>query len=178
MKEVLTQFAFYNLWANQQLLNLINQLPPEQQYKEVSSSFASLYKTALHLWNAEAIWWQRLKLQERIVQPAETFSGSFQELADHLLEQNRLWQEWVSHAQEHMLLHVFLYSNTKKEQFKQPVYQMLLHVFNHNTYHRGQLVTMMHQLGIEKIPQTDFIIWSRSARITEGQARGSKPRTA
>jgi uncharacterized damage-inducible protein DinB len=36
-------------------------------------------------------------------------------------------------------------------------------VLNHGTYHRGQLVNMRRQLGIEKIPQTDFIVWSRSA---------------
>jgi len=45
--------------------------------------------------------------------------------------------------------------------YKQPVCQMILHVFNHGTYHRGQLVNMLRQLGIEKIPQTDFIVWSR-----------------
>jgi uncharacterized damage-inducible protein DinB len=38
---------------------------------------------------------------------------------------------------------------------------MLLHLFNHNTYHRGQLVTMLRQLGMDKIPATDFIVWSR-----------------
>jgi uncharacterized damage-inducible protein DinB len=38
---------------------------------------------------------------------------------------------------------------------------MLLHLFNHGTYHRGQLVTMLRELGIEKIPPTDFIVWSR-----------------
>jgi uncharacterized damage-inducible protein DinB len=38
---------------------------------------------------------------------------------------------------------------------------MLLHLFNHGTYHRGQLVNQLRQLGIAKIPPTDFIIWSR-----------------
>jgi len=38
---------------------------------------------------------------------------------------------------------------------------MLTHVFNHGTYHRGQLITMARQLGVEKLQQTDFIIWSR-----------------
>jgi uncharacterized damage-inducible protein DinB len=60
-----------------------------------------------------------------------------------------------------VLEHVFHYQNTKKEQFKQPIYQMLLHMFNHGTYHRGQLVTMLRQLGIQKLPSTDFIEWSR-----------------
>jgi uncharacterized damage-inducible protein DinB len=56
---------------------------------------------------------------------------------------------------------VFHYQNTKKEQFKQPIYQVLLHMFNHSTYHRGQLVTMLRQLGVQKLPSTDFIVWSR-----------------
>ncbi|MGZ3851281.1 MAG: DinB family protein [Flavisolibacter sp.] len=38
---------------------------------------------------------------------------------------------------------------------------MLLHAFNHGTYHRGQLVNMLRQLGVDKIPGTDFIAWSR-----------------
>jgi uncharacterized damage-inducible protein DinB len=80
------------------------------------------------------------------------------------LQQNRQWTVWISNSQEHMFQHEFIYLNLKKEQFKQPVYQVLVHVFNHGTYHRGQLVTMLRQLGIEKIPQTDYIVWSRKNR--------------
>ena len=38
---------------------------------------------------------------------------------------------------------------------------LALHVFNHSTYHNGQIVTMLRQLKIEKIPATDFIAWTR-----------------
>jgi uncharacterized damage-inducible protein DinB len=41
---------------------------------------------------------------------------------------------------------------------------MLLHVFNHSNFHRGQLVTILRQLGEEKIPQTDYIHYSRSRK--------------
>ena len=161
MKEILLQYAGYHLWANQLLFHCIADLPGEKQNQFVASSFDSLLKTLLHMWDAEHIWWQRLKLQERIVRPSEEFNGSFGEAAGQLLHQNRQWQEWIAGAQEHMLQHVFSYQNTKREQFKQPVFQMLLQVFNHGTYHRGQLVTMLRQLGVEKIPGTDFILWSR-----------------
>jgi uncharacterized damage-inducible protein DinB len=63
-----------------------------------------------------------------------------------------------------MLDHVFQYYNSKREYFKQPIFQMLLHVFNHGTYHRGQLVNMLRQLAVEKIPQTDFIVFSRTKK--------------
>lgn len=161
MKEILTQLSAYNVWANQLLLDVINQLPEEKQKQEVPSSFKSLYATLLHMYDAESIWWQRMKLQERINIPSETFNGDLKELANSVLHQNRLWHEWVSNANTHQLEHVFHYLNLKKEQFKQPIYQMLMHVFNHGTYHRGQLVNILRQLGIEKIPRTDFIDWSR-----------------
>jgi uncharacterized damage-inducible protein DinB len=56
------------------------------------------------------------------------------------------------------------YSDFDKAQFKQPTWQMLLHVFNHGTYHRGQLVNMLRQLGVSRIPATDFALWSRGKK--------------
>ena len=164
MKELLLQFAAYHIWANELLLQTILQLPGEKQQETIPSSFPSLYKTVLHMWDAESIWWQRLKLQERVVRPGDQFTGNMQELSEQLIQQNRQWLEWMNNAGDHQLQHVFQYQNTKRESFKQPVYQMLLHLFNHGTYHRGQLVTMLRHLGVEKIPQTDFIVWSRSKK--------------
>ena len=64
-------------------------------------------------------------------------------------------------ATEAALQHEFIYKNTKKDQFKQPVYEMLLHLFNHQTYHRGQLITMLRQSGETNIPNTDLISFLR-----------------
>jgi uncharacterized damage-inducible protein DinB len=161
MKEMLLQLSAYHLWANHLLLDAINKLTEEAQHTETQSSFTSIHKTVMHLWNAEGIWWQRLKLQERIVIPGESFTGTTAEACQQLLALNSQWHSWIAGAQERMLEHVFMYHDSKKEQFKQPVFQMLLHVFNHGTYHRGQIVNQLRQLGIAKIPPTDFIVWSR-----------------
>jgi uncharacterized damage-inducible protein DinB len=161
MKELLQQYAAYNIWATHKITDIILSLPEEKQMAEVPSSFNSLYKTILHMWDAEGIWWQRMKLQERIMVPGENFKGAMQELVNELLQQSRLWSEWISNASELSIEHVFQYQNFAKEQFKQPIWQMLLHVFNHGTYHRGQLINMLRQLGVEKLPATDFIVWSR-----------------
>ncbi|MER3498405.1 MAG: DNA polymerase [Chitinophagaceae bacterium] len=161
MKELLKQFASYNLWANEKLTELILTLPEEKQKEFATSSFSSLHDTLLHMWNVESIWWQRLKLQEKVIAPSENFSGTTKDLVNALLQQCRLWEDWVSAASDVSLEHVFQYYNLKKESFKQPTWQMLLHVFNHGTYHRGQLVTMLRQLGVEKIPQTDLIVFTR-----------------
>ena len=161
MKDLLSQLAAYNIWANQKLLDIMLVLPGDKQKQEISSSFKSLHATLFHMWDAESIWWQRMKLHERIIRPSDNFNSSMKDIANGLLQQNQQWQEWVNTATEPMLDHVFQYYSQKKESFKQPIFQMLLHVFNHGTYHRGQLVNMLRQLGIEKIPQTDFIVWSR-----------------
>ena len=102
-----------------------------------------------------------MKLHERITRPSDNSNSSMKDVANGLLQQNQQWQEWVSTSTEPILDHVFQYYNQKKESFKQPIFQMMLHVFNHGTYHRGQLVNMLRQLGVEKIPPTDFIVWSR-----------------
>lgn len=161
MKEIILPLAQYNLWANQMLAQTLLSLPPDKTTQPVVSSFESLLHTTLHLLDAESIWWQRIKLSERIVIPSEGFTGSMQEAVPLLLQQNKLWAEWAQAAQEHMLLHEFIYQNTKKEQFKQPVWQVLMQVFNHGSYHRGQLVMMLRQLGVTRIPQTDFIVFTR-----------------
>lgn len=164
MKQLLQQYAAYNLWANKIILERIAQLPEDIILKETKSSFNNLFKTVLHLMDVESIWWQRLKLTEHVEWPGKNFEGNFEELSIQLLVLSKQWYEWVANTNEVNLSHVFGYQNSKREFFKQPVYEMLLHLFNHQTFHRGQLVTMMRQNGIEKIPATDFIVFSRSKK--------------
>lgn len=164
MKEILKELAAYNIWATQKITDLILTLPAEKHQEDVRSSFTSLHKTLMHMWDAESAWWQRMKLQERIQIPSENFSGDTADLVKGLYQQSKLWEEWISAAGEHALDHVFMYTNAKREQYKQPIYQMILHVFNHGTYHRGQLITMLHQLGVGKLPQTDFVIFCRARK--------------
>lgn len=161
MKELLGKYAAYNLWANSILLDKSSQLSVEILHKDLGSSFASIYKTFVHMMEVESAWWQRIKLQERIQLPEKDADENFAELSTKLIAGSKQWSEWVREANEKNLTHVFGYQNTKKEYFKQPVYEMLLHLFNHQTYHRGQIVTMMRQAGVEKIPATDFIVYCR-----------------
>lgn len=164
MKELLLSYAAYNYWAGQEIGKRVLLLTSDQQEAELQSSFRSIKATIIHMWDAETAWWQRLKLQENVVLPSLSFHPSTQEALTGLARQSQQWKEWVEQAAPPQLEHVFAYQNSKKGQFKQPVWQMLLHVFNHGTYHRGQIVTMLRQLGEEKIPQTDYIHFTRSRK--------------
>lgn len=165
MKEILEQYATYNIWANQKFSEVVQSLSEDILQKSLPSSFQTIHSTILHMWDAESIWWQRMKLQEVITSPSSTFKGTTLDVSTSLVHQNKLWQTWIRNASLPALEHVFMYTNTRREQFKQPIFQMLLHVFNHGTYHRGQLVNLLRQSGVEKIPQTDFIVWSRKANL-------------
>jgi len=162
MKQLLASFAAYDLWASEKLLAVVINLTEAQQQQEIKSSFPSIHKTCLHVWDASTIWWQRLHMHSQIEVPSLTFHPSMNDVADGLLAQNKQWKDWVDMATEADLENQLSYKNMKGDPFQQPVKDILLHLFNHGTYHRGQLVTMLRQVGIEQIPQTDYIVFSRS----------------
>jgi len=161
MKQLLQQYSAYNLWANTILSGRLAQVPGDILHKDMGSSFGSIYKTMVHLMEVENVWWQRLKLQERIIVPEKDAEENFEKVSKELVMISKQWSDWVHEANEKNIEHVFGYYNSKKEFFKQPVYELLMHLFNHQTYHRGQIVTMMRQNGVDKIPATDFIAFSR-----------------
>jgi uncharacterized damage-inducible protein DinB len=56
-----------------------------------------------------------------------------------------------------------LYSDTKGNRHEEPLYQQMLHRINHSSYHRGQVVTMLRQIGHKPIG-TDMIAFFRERR--------------
>lgn len=163
MKEVLEDLAAYHQWANKMLLETVLKLSDAVAVQEVAGSFPSLFKTFEHLSRAEQIWMSRLEMRE---QPASqhTAPETFNQLAEQLSGQNEKMIAWINEQSEALLLHPLAYYNTKKQYFKMPVYQCLLHVFNHGTYHRGQVVTMLRELGITTIPATDYVVFLRKKK--------------
>lgn len=170
MKNLFEQYAAYNVWANHKIIFLMEQLNPILWYRETPSSFNSLYKTVLHIWDAESIWWQRMRLHENLVIPSASFDPSLKDACNGWLHQSMQWETLIKSEEfnAETIASKLIYKNLKGEEFSQPVRDVLLHVFNHTTYHRGQLITMLHALGIDKIPATDFIIYSRSVNIAQG----------
>ncbi|TCJ17854.1 hypothetical protein EPD60_06625 [Flaviaesturariibacter flavus] len=160
MKELLLSYAAYNAWADEQLLQTIATLTPEQQEQELVSSFPTIRRTVLHLCDAAGIWWQRIQLQEKIVRPSDNFAGDFTALAALLRRLDAQWLDYVQRAPQHLFTHEFIYRDGKGVQHKSPTWEVLHHIFNHGTYHRGQLVTMLRQVGCTQVPGLDFVLWS------------------
>lgn len=163
MKELLQQYAAYNIWANKTLFNRIGAIPKEKITQEIVSSFPSVYKTALHMWQAESIWWQRVQKATTIMVISEVFKGSFEELVSGLAAQSQQWKDWVDNTNEEEL-HTDLSYVRNNEPYSLPLHNVVLHLFNHATFHRGQLVTFLRQLGETDIPSTDFSTYCLSLK--------------
>jgi len=161
MKEILQDLALHHEWASKVLFKRLSSVDSDILNKELNSSFRGINKTIFHLLTAESTWWQRIQLQEHIVLPDNNLSQNFDLMAVEVLRFSAQWIELVNNASESRLLHVFEYRNSKREAFKHPLYQVLLHLFNHQTYHHGQIITMLRQENIDKLPATDFIEFVR-----------------
>jgi uncharacterized damage-inducible protein DinB len=163
VNELLFKYARYSQWAHKRLLDLINTLTAEQQHATIASSFDSLYKTVFHIWGAESLWLGRLN-QQPVKISGDPFNGSMEKLSRALETVDQQWVDWFVSKEEIQLTQKIHYSNLAGLPFHEPYDLLLTHIFNHNTYHNGQLVTMLRALSIDKIPATDFVAW---VRLTE-----------
>ncbi len=164
MKETLLQFARYNIWANKLMIDAILKLSPEQVDKEITSSFNTIRKTVLHSYAAEYIWLQRLQLAENPVWAGNDIDSTIATTGNRWQEVSLALSIFVEKQfDDNAMEHVLQFYDLQKQSHKIPVFKVLLHVFNHATYHRGQLITMLRQAGETKIPRTDFIHWVNKA---------------
>ncbi|MCC5921225.1 MAG: DinB family protein [Cyclobacteriaceae bacterium] len=145
------ELVAYNAWANEQILEwLISE--PELWDREVTSSFSSIYSTVAHIYAAE-YGWLRTVLQQDWEQPEEDLLPM--SLANHLKSKSQEWIEAIDEMRD---------GQFAENRGSYTVAQIIRHVCNHSTYHRGQLITMGRQLGLENPPQTDIVRYLREAQ--------------
>ena len=162
LKATLIRYTNYNLWANELLLNVIEKNVSNANFdKEISSSFPSLKKTIYHILDAELIWMKRLNGESLTDWPGKNFSGSLKEAKERILANDKEFINFVDNSSDEELAIPFTYKNIEGKMFSNPVWESILHCMNHSTYHRGQAVTMMRQLGVAELPSTDFITYCR-----------------
>ncbi len=160
--KILRKYSSFNLWANEILFSLIeNELNDEKLNKEIVSSFPSLRKTVYHIWDAEFIWLKRLNGESLSSGPGKLFKGSFSDAGKEIISIDHAFIEFVKNSDEKKLSDDCTYKNIEGKYFTNPVWESVLHCVNHSTYHRGQIVTMIRQLGFTNIPSTDFISYCR-----------------
>jgi uncharacterized damage-inducible protein DinB len=148
----------YDRWANHQYLDVISMLDEEQFTQNLVSSYPSVRETLLHLAWAEWLWverWQGRSPKTRIA-PEELpkLSNVRSYLKDVEDAQVRFLQGLPPGGETQRIR----YTNIKGEEWEYNLEQMVNHLVIHSAYHRGQLATMLRQLGAVP-PTTDYLVF-------------------
>jgi uncharacterized damage-inducible protein DinB len=150
----------YNRWANRRTREAIAGVSPAQFTQEVGGSYGSLRNTVAHLVSSEWVWLRRWKGSSPAAPPFQPGELTLENLASRWEPIERETQEFVQSLAGENLEDVVNYSNTRGQPFAEPLWQQLQHMVNHSSYHRGQIVTLVRQLGAEPIG-TDLIAFYR-----------------
>jgi uncharacterized damage-inducible protein DinB len=147
----------YMLWADRLTLAAVRQVPPADLNRDAGLSFKSLLGTMAHMVSSQRLWLSRflgnplssipaldetpdlpswIAVWEESASQIEAFVAG---LSDEQLASSLTWNS-IPDGEEHTL----------------PLWQPVVHMVNHNTYHRGQVVSLLRQMGYEP-PATDLV---------------------
>jgi uncharacterized damage-inducible protein DinB len=156
-KEVVRLFA-YNRWANARALEPVSALTPEEFGRTLGGSFSSVHGTLAHIYAAEWIWLERWNRKSPRGLPTSQEVPTLDVLREKWVAVERAARDFVARVTQENLEEVITYVNVKGETWSYSLADMFVHVVNHSTYHRGQVATMLRQLG--KVPlSTDFLVF-------------------
>lgn len=150
----------YNTWFNSKLYAVSAALTDEERRRELGSFFGSVHRTLNHLIVCDHIWLTRCAPHLAGAQPRDAAGNlvkpaglevilydDFALLRERRTQLDGTIEEWAASMQGADLDADVVYRNMKGDEFRHPLWWVLTHLFNHQTHHRGQVTTMMFQLG-------------------------------
>lgn len=146
----------YTEWANGQMVESIRGLSDEQFTQNIPSSFPTIRETLAHIVLAEWLWLRRWKGESPSARPEWAAGASLATIEGHLRAVQSERAEWLASLTDDDLERVIDYRNLAGDPFSYRLFDLMAHLVNHSTYHRGQLTTMLRQVGV-KPPATDFV---------------------
>lgn len=170
MSNVVMEMYDYHVWANKVIFDRLKELPSEIVDQDIQSVFPTITKTLAHIYMADAIWLDVLDGME----PKDAFakgeklqedlqSISFDELESLFSELTKKFQSFFEQNQD--LTRKMVLDNPYAGIKEFTLSQMVLHVVNHGTYHRGNIAAMLRQLGHSSV-MTDYIVYLYSDMIS------------
>ncbi len=158
---LLLRNANYNKWANQRITNAILSAGEAAADIEMKSSFSTVRKTIYHIYDSQHTWIMRIQNKPYSWPPSKDFKGDLMEFSKLLTESSQDWINYIDTLNNQDLQKIISYKNTKGIDHQTPLEEIIMHCFNHSTYHRGQLVTMLRQVGLNSFEPMDFIAFVR-----------------
>ncbi len=156
----ITELFDYNLWANNRLFEAAAKLPGEQYHRDVKASHGGIHGTLAHIVGAQKVWLERWVSG----QPDPILKG---EDVSSLLELIGIWEKVSSETASFLagltdgkLQESFTITTSTGKQFTHTFQQMMQHLVNHSSSHRGQVIVLMRQFGVRP-PSIDLIAYYR-----------------
>jgi uncharacterized damage-inducible protein DinB len=148
----------YNSWANNRALEAVLHLSPAEFVRDLGNSHHSVSDTLVHIVWAEWIWLQRWNgVSPQVVFQATDFPSP-REVRSRWSELEAGQSTFVAALTNERLQRVVSYVNLEGQPWEYPLWRQMYHVVNHSTYHRGQVATMLRQLGTRPLP-TDLLVF-------------------
>jgi uncharacterized damage-inducible protein DinB len=145
----------YSAWASRKLVQAVRTVPDADFEKPVGISHSSMLGTLTHILWADWLWFTR------VVEPMEKPGQTREALEVVWPELQEKWLTWAERATDAELNRVVEYISILDGQMaRTPAWQIVLHVVNHATLHRGQVMGMLRQIGIAP-PHTDLMLFYR-----------------
>lgn len=143
----LRQLLEYDQWANQRIFQAIRTIDQPEIDPEIIRLFS-------HLLTAQVVWLNRI--QQKPLPPEIWPVLSFEKIEEHLEENPTRLRSLIPQKEE-----VIHYKNSKGDEFKNSVEEILVHLTIHGQHHRAQIASLLRKAGITP-PGTDFIFFLRT----------------
>jgi uncharacterized damage-inducible protein DinB len=148
----------YNRWANQRSLAAAARLDKATCVRPMGNSFSSVRDTLAHILGAEWIWLERWNglspaalLDAANFPTAESLKARWQTVEED-------YSRFIQSLTPARLQEKLSYLNRAGQPYAYPLWQQMVHVVNHSTYHRGQVTTLLRQLGAHPV-ETDLLAY-------------------
>ena len=143
---VLQTHLAYTKWASSKLIDIAAQLPEEQLTRDFQTADRSVLGTLVHTFQGDRIWWARVTNSPlagfRLDSDYQlsTIQNDWPALLDR-------WQEVGASLTDENAQRIVEYTRLNGAQFSQPLWEIILHVVNHGTHHRGQVSGFLRAMG-------------------------------
>jgi uncharacterized damage-inducible protein DinB len=156
----------FNRWANARMRGAIARVSDEDLSRDLKNSYPSLRDTWLHIMGAEWIWLARWLGTSPTARPAEWLSYTRDEIEIEWGAIETAQRAFIEHLTDASLDRMITYRTLNGDEFTNALWQLLRHVVNHSTYHRGQITTMLRQLGHDAV-STDLVLYYRQEKVPQ-----------
>jgi uncharacterized damage-inducible protein DinB len=153
----------FTAWASSKLVEAAASLTAEELTRDLKVSFQSVLGTLGHIFGADRVWFDRIHGRSRtaMLDPGEELTLGFLQREWPALHAR--WGDWAAGIDDAGFGRVVTYRLLSGDPGESPLWQIVLHVVNHATYHRGQVTSLLRQLG-RVPPSTDLIAYYRGKR--------------